>query len=97
MNINPFLNLISTILSLYSFVLFLAIVINWLTAFNILNTRSNFVNKLSFVLYQLTEPVLRRVRKYMPDLGGIDISPIIVLLAIQLIKNIMFEYFYVAG
>jgi YggT family protein len=94
MNINPFIDLIVAVLNLYGWVLVLWIIISWLISFDIINRHSPFVAKISEVLFKLTEPVLRRVRRYMPDLGAIDISPIVVFLFIHFLTNVLHTYFY---
>lgn len=94
MNINPFIELIATIIGIYSWVLGIYIIMGWLIAFNIINQYQPFVSKLYYYLKRLTEPVLNKIRRYMPDLGGIDISPIILILGLQFIKSALFTYFY---
>lgn len=81
--------LISTInlaLSLYWWVIIASAIFSWLYAFNVVNPRNQFVGSVGNMLYRLTEPALRPIRRFMPDLGGIDISPIILLLAIYFIQ-----------
>lgn len=94
MNVNPFIDLITTILSLYGWALIIYIVLSLLISFNIVNPYQPFIQKLNMVLYRITEPVLRYFRRFLPDLAGIDLSPIIVFILIQFIKNIMYTYFY---
>ncbi len=94
MNINPFIDLIIAILNLYGWVLICWIIISFLISFEIINRYNPIVSKVSEALYKMTEPVLRRIRRYMPDLGPIDISPIIVFLAIRFISNLLYTYLY---
>ena len=94
MNINPFIELIAAVLDLYWWVLMFWIILSWLTVFGVINRFNPAVAKASEVLYKLTEPVLRRIRRYIPDLGGVDISPVFLLLGIWFIKKVMFTYFY---
>lgn len=94
MNINPFIELIAAILDLYWWVLIFWVVLSWLAAFGVINRFNPAVVKISEVLHKLTDPALRRIRRYMPDLGGIDISPIILLLALSFTKKVLFTYFY---
>ena len=77
---NSLLGLIIQIINLYQFVLIIYIIATWLVSFNIINTSNRFVYTLMGVLYRLCEPSLRLVRRYIPTLGNIDISPIIVFL-----------------
>ena len=79
--------LISTVISLYIWVLIAAAVLSWLIAFNVVNTRNRFVYTVVDILYRLTEPALRPIRRILPDLGGIDISPVILLLILFFIRN----------
>ncbi|WP_395449433.1 YggT family protein [Aminobacter sp. UC22_36] len=81
--------LIATIdlaLSLYWWVIIASAVFSWLYAFNVVNPRNQVVGTIGNMLYRLTEPVLRPIRRLMPDLGGIDISPIILLLGIYFLR-----------
>ena len=80
---------ISLLLTLYIYVLVAAAVLSWLIAFNVVNPRNQFVAMLGEFLYRITEPVLRPVRSMLPNLGGIDISPVIVILIIVFIQNVI--------
>jgi YggT family protein len=79
-------------LQLYIYLLIAAAVLSWLIAFNVVNTRNQFVAMLADFLYRITEPALRPIRNIMPNLGGIDISPVILILLIILIENILVYY-----
>jgi YggT family protein len=94
MNINPFVELIAGILSLYSWVLLIWIVLSWLIYFDVINRYHPFVSRISDVLHRLTEPPLRIIRKHLPDLGGIDISPIILFFLIRFTTSALYTYFY---
>ena len=76
-------------LNLYTWVLIASAIFSWLYAFNVINSSNSFVNSLGTFFYNVTEPVLRPVRRILPDLGGIDISPIVVLLIIFFIRSLM--------
>ncbi len=67
---------------------------SWLTSFNVINTHNRFVYLVGDFLYRITEPALKPIRRFMPQLGGLDISPIILILAIYFVRNIMREYLY---
>lgn len=86
------LTLIDTILGLYVWVLIISAVLSWLIAFNVINTHNRFVYTVADMLYRLTEPVLRPVRNALPNLGGVDISPIIVILIIFFLRNLLAGY-----
>ena len=74
------------ILKLYSYVVIANVIISWLIAFNILNTHNRFVYSILELTYKLTEPFLNKIRKFLPNLGSLDISPIILLLLIWFIE-----------
>jgi len=88
------LDVILIALQLYIYLLIAAAVLSWLIAFNVVNTRNQFVAMVSDFLYRITEPALRPLRRIMPNLGGIDISPVILILLIILIENIIIRYVY---
>ena len=83
--------LIDNIVDIYIFTLLAYVIASWLVAFRIINPWQPFVRWLQ-ALGRLHEPLLGRIRSVLPDLGGIDISPIIVLLAVQFARNLLFEY-----
>ena len=91
---NPFLWLIDTIITLYIWILIAAAILSWLIAFNVVNTRNQFVGMVGDFLYRVTEPVLRPIRNVMPNLGGIDVSPVILILIIILIEKLIYYYIY---
>ena len=88
------LYIILLILDLYIWLLIAAAVLSWLIAFNVVNTRNPFVHSVGEFLYRITEPALRPIRNLMPNLGGIDISPVILILIIFLIERIIIYYIY---
>jgi YggT family protein len=83
------LSFISYLLTLYVYVLIAAAVMSWLIAFNVVNPRSPVVSTVGQFLYRVTEPVLRPIRNILPNLGGIDISPVIVILIIIFLQNVI--------
>jgi YggT family protein len=80
---------ISYVLSLYVYILIAAAILSWLIAFNVVNPRNQFVAMLGEFLYRITEPVLRPIRNMLPNMGGIDISPVIVILLIVFIQSVL--------
>ena len=84
--------LVLQILKLYSYVVIANVVISWLIAFNILNTQNRFVYSILELTYKLTDPFLNRIRQFFPNLGALDISPIILLLLIWFIEMCMKLY-----
>lgn len=81
--------LISEILGIYMWVIIASAVLSWLLAFNVINARNGVVMTLWNVLNNLTEPVLGPIRRRLPNLGGIDLSPVILILAIILVRDIL--------
>ena len=84
--------LVLQILKLYSYVVIANVLISWLIAFNILNTQNRFVYSILELTYKLTDPILNRIRGFLPNLGSLDISPIILLLLIWFIEMCMKLY-----
>ncbi|MEZ5832644.1 MAG: YggT family protein [Dongiaceae bacterium] len=90
-------NLINTVVWLYTLVLIVHVVLSWLTAFNVVNTRHPLVNGIGQITYRLCEPVLSRIRRFLPNLGGLDLSPIILILLLQFLRNLIMEYVIYPG
>ena len=88
------LDVILIILDLYIWLLIAAAILSWLVAFNVVNARNQFVAMVGDFLFRVTEPVLRPIRNMLPSLGGIDVSPVVVILIIILIKDIIVRYIY---
>lgn len=91
------LGLISTVIEIYIWVLIIQAVVSWLVAFNILDTRNRLVYTVGDMLYRLTEPVLRPIRRVLPNLGGIDISPVILILLLSFLRSLMWELYAGGG
>ena len=87
--------LIDSLLNLYQWLVIASVILSWLIAFGILNSRSQVVYIVGNFLYRITEPALRPIRRlvhrFLPDLGGIDISPILLLLLIFFIRQLLFD------
>ena len=81
------------IVGLYIWILIINAIISWLVAFNILNTSNRFVYSVLEVSYKLTSPALNFIRRYLPNLGSIDISPVILILGLMFLRNFVFEMF----
>lgn len=81
-------------LNLYTWVLIASALFSWLYAFNVINSSNQFVGSIGSFLYNVTEPALRPIRRVLPNLGGIDISPIILLLLIFFIRSLMWNTIY---
>ena len=89
---NPFLDLILVVLKLYSWALIISVILSWLVAFNVVNTHSPLVSAIGRFLYRLTEPLLKPIRQFLPDFGGIDISPVVLLLLIWFVERLLITY-----
>jgi YggT family protein len=88
------LDVILIVLQIYVWLLIASAVLSWLVAFNVVNTRNPVVATIGEFLYRITEPALRPIRGFMPNLGGLDISPIILILIIFLIERVIVYYIY---
>ena len=82
-----------TILKYYSYVVIANVVISWLIAFNVLNTQNRFVYSVLEFTYKLTDPVLNYIRRFLPNLGSIDISPVILILLIYFVRDLITNIF----
>ena len=87
-----FLTLVDTVITIYIWLLIAQAVLSWLVAFGIVNRHNRAVAMLGDMLWRLTEPLLRPIRRVLPDLGGIDISPVILILLLWFVRDLMFEY-----
>jgi YggT family protein len=86
-----FANLISSLITIYIWVLIISAVLSWLVAFNVVNTSNRVVYLIGDFTYRVTEPVLRPIRRILPNLGGIDISPIILILLLYFLRDLIVE------
>ena len=84
--------LVLQILKLYSYVIIANVLISWLIAFNVLNTQNRFVYSILEMTYRLTDPILNKIRRFLPNLGTLDISPVILLLLIWFLEMCMKLY-----
>ena len=87
-----FLTLVDTVITIYIWLLIAQAVLSWLVAFGVVNRHNRAVAMLGDMLWRLTEPLLRPIRSFLPNLGGIDISPVILILLLVFARNLMFEY-----
>ena len=86
------IKLIDIIIDIYTWILIGSAIMSWLVAFGVVNTRNQFIRTVVDLLYRLTEPVLRPIRNLLPNLGGVDISPVILLLGLFFVRSLMWEY-----
>ena len=81
--------LLDSLISLYLWFLFIFVILSWLINFSIVNTQNRFIFLLMDFLYKITEPALRPIRRFVPNFGGIDISPIILVLGLIFVRNLI--------
>ena len=85
--------LITQVISIYTWVIIIGAVLSWLIAFEVINTRNRFVYTVVDIINRVTEPVLAPLRRILPDLGGIDISPVVLLLLLFFVQNLLWEIY----
>jgi len=83
--------LVDSIINIYIWLIIINAILSWLVAFNVLNTQNRFVFVILNATHQLTDPVLNKIRKFIPNLGSIDISPVVLILLLFFIRNLFFE------
>ncbi|KZK77443.1 YGGT family protein [Pseudovibrio sp. W64] len=88
------LDVVFIILNLYTWVIIANVIFSWLYAFNVVNSNNQFIAMIGQTLYNLTEPLLRPIRRFLPAMGGLDLSPIVLLLGIFLIERVIGLYVY---
>ena len=88
--------LIDKIIDIYTWVVIASAIMSWLVAFGVVNTRNQFIHWVVDFLYKVTEPVLRPIRSILPNLGGVDISPVILLLGLFFVRSLLWEYVWPA-
>ena len=84
--------LVLQILKIYSYIVIANVIISWLIAFNVLNTQNRFVYSILELTYRLTDPFLNKIRRFLPNLGTLDISPIVLLVLIWFLQTCMYLY-----
>jgi YggT family protein len=86
--------LVDKIIDIYTWIVIASAIMSWLVAFGVVNTRNQFIRTVVDVLYRVTEPALRPIRRIMPNLGGVDISPVILLLLLFFLRSLLAEYVF---
>lgn len=87
--LGPALALLYHLIDLYAWVLIIGVIMSWLIAFNVINLSNQFVRMVYEVVTRLTEPLLGPIRRFLPDLGGVDISPVILILLLWFVKDVI--------
>ena len=85
--------LVDSVVTIYIWILIINALLSWLIAFNVLNTSNRLVYSLLDVSYKMTDPLLRPIRNFLPNLGSIDISPVVLILLLMFVRNLIFEFF----
>jgi len=85
--------LLDSVITIYLWIIIINAILSWLVAFNILNTQNRFVFSVLDTTYKLTDPILNKIRRFIPVFGSIDISPIILILGLMFLRNLVFEIF----
>jgi YggT family protein len=84
------LNTLNFVLNIVWFIIIVSAIFSWLYAFNVINTRNAFVNQIASALYRITEPLYRPIRRFMPNLGGVDLSPLVVLVILFFLQQVIY-------
>ena len=90
--VSPFIWLILTVLDIYTWVIVAAVIASWLVSFGVINIHNQLVRSLVIALQAMTEPVLRPIRRVIPPMGGLDLSPLVALLGIQFLRYLIIYY-----
>ncbi|MFO1085297.1 MAG: YggT family protein [Reyranellaceae bacterium] len=88
--------LIDKVIDIYTWIVIAGAIMSWLVAFGVVNVRNQFIRIIVDLLYRLTEPVLRPIRRILPNLGGVDISPVVLLLGLFFVRSLLWEYVWPA-
>ena len=83
--------LLDNIITIYLWIIIINAILSWLVAFNVLNTQNRFVFSVLDATYKLTDPVLNKIRRFIPTFGSIDISPVVLILILIFLRNVIFE------
>jgi YggT family protein len=91
--LKPLLQITDIVLELYMWLIIISAVLSWLVAFNVVNTRNQVVYMIGNFLYRITEPALRPIRRFVPSFGGVDITPMVLILVILFIRMLLAEIY----
>ena len=84
--------LLDSVITIYIWILIINALLSWLIAFNVLNTSNRLVYSLLDISYKITDPLLKSIRNFLPNLGNIDVSPVVLILLLMFVRNLIFEY-----
>ena len=91
---NSLIILFDQVINLYTWILIINVIFSWLLAMNIFNTQNRIIIAVYYGTKKLTDPLLNPIRNFLPNLSGIDLSPVVLILILYFIRNLLFEYFY---
>jgi YggT family protein len=89
---NPIIYLVELVLEIVVWIVIASAIMSWLVAFGVVNVRNQFIRVIVDLLYRLTEPVLRPIRRLLPNLGGVDISPVVLLVGLAVVREALRYY-----
>jgi YggT family protein len=89
---NPFIWLIITIINIYWWLVIATVIISWLLAFNVVNVHNPVVRQIAYVLARLTEPLLEPIRRFLPSISGLDLSPLVLLIGLSFLRYFVLYY-----
>ena len=95
--INPFIWLVLTFIDLYMWIVIIGVVLSWLVAFNVVNTTNRFIFMVGDFTHRATEPALGRIRRYIPNLGGMDVSPMVLIILLMFLQRFIIWGFASVG
>ena len=95
--LGPLLRLVLSVIGLYMWVVVIAVVLSWLMAFNVINRANRFVFIVADFIYRITEPALRPIRRLLPNLGGIDLSPVVLILVLYFLRDLLSQMLFRLG
>ena len=87
-------SLVDWLIRAYIWILIASAILSWLVAFDVINRRNPFVTKVGLFIYRLTEPLLRPIRRVLPLIAGVDLSPLVLILLLMFVRNLLFEYVF---
>jgi len=89
--IGPIFWLILTVIDIYIWIVLIGVILSWLVAFEVINTRNKFVYMVGDFTYRCTEPALRPIRNLLPNLGGLDVSPLVLILGLYFLQRVIIQ------
>lgn len=95
--LGPLLQVAVIVIDLYMWIIIIGIILHWLIYFNVINTQNRFVYIVGDFIHRVTEPLYRRVRSFLPNLGGLDLSPMIIILGLIFLKGVLGNIYYQIG